>query len=78
MSYKALKLKYNHSKLQFSFRHRWIPMDTDDGWVSELNRDTIQFTYRAAGAACRPGVSIPHSRARNYLCLSAFNLRPSV
>jgi len=53
-------------------------MDTDDGWVSELNWDTIQFTYRAAGAACRPGVSISRSGACNYLCLSAFNLRPSV
>jgi hypothetical protein len=78
MSYKARKLKDNHSKLQFSFRHRWIPMDTDDGLVSELNRDTIQFTYRATGAACRPDVRISRSGACNYLCLSAFNLRPSV
>jgi|APFre7841882724_1041349.scaffolds.fasta_scaffold215539_2 hypothetical protein len=78
MSYKVSKLKNNHSKLQLSFRHRWILMDTDDGWVSELNRDTIQFTYRAAGAACRPGVRISHSGACNYLFLSAFNLRPSV
>jgi hypothetical protein len=78
MSYKARKLRDNHSKLQFSFRHRWITMDTDDSLVSELNRDTIQFVYRVAAAACRPGVSIPHSGACNYLCLSAFNLSPSV
>jgi hypothetical protein len=39
---------------------------------SEQNRDTIPFRHPAAGAACRPGVSISYGGAFHYLCLSAF------
>jgi hypothetical protein len=49
-------------------------MDADNGgssFVTEHNRDTIPFRYRAGGAACRPGVSISHGRANLYLRISA-------
>jgi hypothetical protein len=39
--------------------------------IAGLNRDTIQFSHRAAGAAFRPGVSISRSGAYHYLRLSA-------
>jgi hypothetical protein len=46
-------------------------MNTDDSFIVGLNRDTIQSRHRAAGAACRPGVSIYHSGAGLYLRLPA-------
>ena len=46
--------------------YRWTRMMIS---LSELNRDMIPFRYCAAGAACRPGVSISHNRCI-YICLT--------